>query len=70
MPHDDDTQLQRQLVDLQCRFMDVELLVSELNEVVAELSDQVTRGERERRALSRRVGELELASDSGGGDGL
>ena len=50
--------------------MDVELLVSELNEVVAELSDQVTRGERERRALSRRVGELELASDSGGGDGL
>ncbi len=68
MSHDD-AQLQRQFVDLQCRFMDVELLVNELNEVVADLSEQVTRGERERRALNRRIAELELASD-GGSDGL
>ncbi len=65
MTHDDtrDDGPDETLVDLQCRFMDLELLVSELNEVVIELGAQLQQSERARRALSRRVDQLEAGAN-------
>ena len=55
------------VIDLQCRFMDLELLVAELNEVIMDLGEQLLQSERARRALSQRVSQLEHASAEGGG---
>lgn len=42
--------------------MDLELLVAELNDVVAELGDQLMRAEQQRRSMAARLDRLE-ASD-------
>ena len=48
-----DAETREQLIELQCRYMDLEQVVSELDDQVQRLHQRVERAERERDALKR-----------------